>query len=177
MLEIKLVNYQAPEPESPYLKNRLYRLNTPGHEFRFKSKRKLLRFLADLNRHLNLVVHDMNFLAADVYREYRVYYFHLSPRDRAQTEASFAGINKMFRLLVTRSNSPSSNGYTYAWTRRILDSMEDVTRLLQLQPMNKISTMQRYRLENLLQRITTLRSQVGWYPEEGYVERKDYDVW
>lgn len=166
MHEIKLIQYTRPDKTSGKTSERLYSVWVPNNErFYFTSKRNLLRWLAELNRHLNQLAHELNGLTADCFAEYRYYYFHLNTIERGEIESLFNGINRMFGLLVTRSQSANGNAFTYDRLNNIASGLLDIVANLERNPLNKISTVQRYRLQNLRLRITRVRDSLAWFPE------------
>jgi hypothetical protein len=168
MQEIKLIHFTLPEKESCWTRDNYYRFWVPGNRFYFKSMKKMLKFIADVNRNLNLTTHEINSLVADVYTEYRTYYFHLNSTERQKTDSKFSGLNKMFGLMIVRSEGPNGSSYVYDWLDKILISLQNIVKFLQQHPMNKINTIQRYRLENINMRITACKDRLKWFPNDGF---------
>jgi hypothetical protein len=162
---IKLEYYHRPDPGSSFTKNSFYRVWLPEREFRFQSKRATLKFLAELNKHLNGLAFDLNFICADVYSEFRVYFFHLSTVERNIIENRSAGASKLFGLLVTRSGSANGAAFTFDRFNHIVTAQLEILGILEGNSMNLINTVQRYKLENLKNRLEWVRGQLSVFPD------------
>lgn len=168
MQEIRLSFYTKPDKRSPYTQDHYYQFYIPGNRFYFTSKRNLLRWIAEINRNLNQLTSELNFLFADAYTEYRTYYFHLTSMERAEIEQRIRGAERMFGLMIVRSEGVNGCSYTYDWLAKIIKDLIDLVSHLQQHPMNKISTVQRYRLENLRLRLVACDDRLAWFPTNGF---------
>lgn len=162
---IRLCRWHRPEKKSPIMVNRYFRLFLDDRRFYFTSERKLTAFLNEINRHLNMMAMDINILVGECYMEYRFYFFHLDTLERNMCETQFAGINKTFGLLTERFDTVNGNGFTYQRFNRILLDLNAIVKHMEAHPTNNNSTVQRYRIKNLLSRIELSRERLKWHPD------------
>lgn len=175
MQEIKMVTYSRPDLQSSYTRHHFYRLNFPGLQMNFKSKKKLLAKLAEINRELNEHSHTLNAILADVYREYRYYYFHLTEAEIQSIEADLNAITKTFRMLITRSAGSSGNYFTFDRFRKLIYYLTNVVEVLERNRMNRLATVQRYRLKTLKTAIATVETALKRYsPEKEKIKFENY---
>lgn len=166
MQQIQLINYDRPKNGTGYIKDRYYRVHLNRDFVYFKSKKKLLRFMAELNAHLNTQAHALNRLTAEVHSEYRYYFFHFTQTERGKLENEFNGVNRLMGLLVTRSQTTNGNGFTYDRMYKIAGLLLKIIETLQMHPINKQSTVQRYRLKTLENAVAMVKSELKWLPEQ-----------
>lgn len=153
MQEIKLVNYTPPDKRGNMVRDRFYHVSFPSKRFRFSNRKQMLSFFAEVNRQLNEKAHELNRLLIEVFAEFRYYYFHLTYAERQSIETDFAGITKMFGMLITRSQSTNGNYFTFDRFSKIIQYMIGVVETLQRNSMNRLATVQRYRLKTLINSI------------------------
>lgn len=156
MKAIKLLHYKRPESGSSYTRDKYYWVSVNEKRFKFSSQKETLAFLAEINRRLNEQAHDTNATLADVYAEYRYYYFHLSQADTRAIETNLAAISKLFSMLVARSQMTNGNYFTFDRLRKINYNLQEILETLSRQPMNKLATVQRYKLKALKNRVEML---------------------
>lgn len=161
MQEIKIRHFTAPDRNSNMLRDKFYWVYVNGKRFKFSSKKELLAFLATVNRQLNDVAHAANRLTAETYTEFRYYYFHLTHADRSNCEQNFTALNKMFNMLIARSGGTNGNSFTFVRFNNIFEYLRSTIDILHRNPMNRLATVQRYRLKALKQSIDQLEFQLN----------------
>jgi hypothetical protein len=164
MQEIKLIHYSLPTHGTGKIKDRQYHVFVNDRPIYFSSKKKLLAWLADLNRHLNQQAHALNRLIGEVQMEYRYYFFHFDQAERNVIENQLNSINHLMGLLVTRSQTVNANSFTYDRLHRIASTLLLVMSALSDNPMNQLATVQRYRLKTITSAIETVALAVDILP-------------
>jgi len=74
----------------------------------------------------------------------------------------------VFGLMIVKSQGVNGNSFTYDWLKKILWHMNDIVATLQDHPMNRISTMQRYKLDNLQSRLKHISERLKCHPNDGF---------
>lgn len=175
MQNVKITSYSKPERDSVYtLQKKYYNIFVGNTTFYFKSERRLKLWLGELNRDLNELATECNFLIAEVFTEYRYYYSHYNSTERAHIEGIFKGLFRSFDMLTTRCNGHSSNSHAYHHFKVTLNAFTEIIDILGQHSMNKLATVQRYRLGNLKTRVEVAKIRLYTYPK-GYDKRKDYE--
>jgi hypothetical protein len=160
MQEIKIQSITPPYKGSHLTRDRFYYVNIPTKRFTFSSKKEALAFLASINRDLNELAHALNRLTAETYSEFRYYYFHLTSADRSSCEQNFTALNKMFNMLITRSAGVNGNHFTFVRFNNIFGYLIATIVTLERHSMNRLATVQRYRLKALKTSIDMLKMQL-----------------
>lgn len=171
MQQITLVQYEKPDRTSPFIKDKSYNCYAAGKRVYFKNRKKLLAWLAEVNRHLNLQAHTLNRLTAETYTEYRYYFFHMKTTEQAAVEADLQVIGKLFNMLMTRSSNAGGNGYTYMRMEKICMFLLNIISNLESNDMNRLATIQRYRLKGLRKAVENVESELKWLPPEKDFEK------
>ena len=166
MQKIELIHYTPPRYDTSYTKDRQYHVFLNDKTVYFKSRKTLLAWLADVNRQLNTHTHALNRLTGELAMEYRYYFFHMDQAQRQVLQSEFEGLDRLFGLLVTRSQSANGNSFTFDRLHKICDTMLRIVRTLDLHPMNKLATVQRYRLASLEMSVKTARIAIDTLPDK-----------
>mgnify|MGYP000227004531 CR=1 FL=1 len=156
MKAIKLIHFKRPEFGTSYNRDKYYWISINDTSYKFSSRKDTLAFLAEINRRLNEQAHDTNTTLVNVYSEYRYYYFHLNQADTRAIETNLAAISKLFSMLIARSQMTNGNFFTFDRLRKINYNLQDILETLSRQPMNKLATVQRYKLKALQNRVKML---------------------
>lgn len=164
---IKIVPTQVPDKESNRTIRKFYGVYVNHATLYFKSERRMMLWIGQLNEHLNIIAADVNILSIDVFTEYRYYFFHFKSPERRKTDGEFRAIDKAFDLLLTRTESPNYNSFAYQHLNTIINNMDSVLKRLHGHPMNKIATVQRHRIKTRMQRIDECRKRIQSFPK-GY---------
>lgn len=174
MQSIKLVRYTRPEKNTGWIIDKYYSIYLTQIKFYFRSEKRLLAWIAKLNQHLTLILHDCNSITIELYSEYRYYFFHMNSADRKICNGCFRGLDKAFDHLFEKQLAQSDNTYTFHFMKVILNQHLEVLKILHRQSINKTNSIQRYRLSLLEQRILAAKKMFRTYPD-GFDRKKVYD--
>jgi hypothetical protein len=167
MQHVLLLTYTPPDKKSSYTVNHYWTVLIPAAWLYFSSKRAMLAWFAELNRHLNGLAHDLNSLLATLYQEYRYYYFHLNDEERKLIDQELQQINRQFMRLVNPILNSRSNLIAYQHLSNILQGMNQILSTLERNDMNKLATVQRHRLNSLRQLLQYNEARYSEFPQNG----------
>lgn len=166
MQQIRIESYILPDKESAYIADKKYQVMVNGKTVYFTNRKHVKAWLADLNRHLNLSMQALNRLTAEVFAEYRNYYFHLKTTERQRLATKFAAIDKTFNLILSRSTFRSGIGMCFDFLRNICNALMEIIELLEIHPMNRLATVQRTHLRCLKSDIETRLEKIYILPAQ-----------
>lgn len=87
MKKIELKKPESPDKSTVYKKHKLYNVYLVKHTLYFTNKKDAEKFVAETNKFLNEILHDVNFRLIEVYRMYRLAWFYFAD--------SSHGVNRM----------------------------------------------------------------------------------
>lgn len=166
MQKINIKSFKWPNPDSSYIIDKKYKVFVEGESRYFTNRKHVKAWIAEVNRHLNTQMHSLNRLYAEVYAEYRNYYFHLDTPERQRFMVLFASVDKLFGLTLSRSSFEAGLSLSLEFLRKICRFLTEVVERLELHPINRLATMQRYRLKTLSNAISAVQMQLSNLPDE-----------
>jgi hypothetical protein len=129
MKEIKIDKYGLPDYSSVYIKQKQYSIFL-GNEtwYHFDSLKDTKCFLAETNRFLNDCIHELNYLYAIIFTEYRNnwFYFKSNLKIEDQIWNSFELIHRNFSKAVSHSQSVNGNVFTFNYLFNICTDLQQV---------------------------------------------------
>lgn len=167
MHQVRIEKYTAPDRTASYTRQHYWQVLLPMAWLYFSSKRQMLAWFAELNRHLNEVAHETNWLMAELYSEFRYYYFHMDRSERDRVHEAMRGMDNQFHQLVNPFDTLTGNYVVYMRFRNIHAAMADILKTLHANEMNKLATVQRHRLQSLQHKLHHLQQKVHHFPTAG----------
>lgn len=167
MHQIKLQNHTPPDRTHSMTRYHYWQVLLPQAWLYFSSRRQMMAWFAELNRHLNGMAQELNWLLADLLQEHRYYIFHMDKKERNAMRDEFRTIDGQFDQLLNPYDHIGGNYVVYMRFNNILKSAQRIILLLEANDMNKIATMQRHRLERLRHRADYIANRLLYYPTDG----------
>lgn len=128
MRQITIVHIEFPDHSSVYIKRKQYSVCLGNGSRTYHSTYKLAkRFMAETNRFLNDRLHELNYLYANIFSEYRKIWFYFKGVQNADTNIinCFNETDGYFVKVVTRGNTPNANSFIYGWIFSICDALNE----------------------------------------------------
>lgn len=103
MKDIKLIQYNLPNKTSVYTKHRQFSFWIGDRPFHFRSETKLKIRLAEINRDLTKILHELVWILRDIRIQYYDCWFLLDNQDNyslTEIKQNFIGIEKKLELLT-----------------------------------------------------------------------------
>lgn len=176
MKKVKISDIVLPEKSGKF-QNSFYKIPAGSdNSMKFKSIRNAKKYLSFLNKELNLILHECNFLYGIIFNEYRQIWFYLYNSDaisnrqilreiETNCKNNFETIDKTFNFMTSRSGtSVNDNFFVFNWLINIITAeiniSKEIVRLSELKKLyickNKFEILNSQALE-LLQKITFLK--------------------
>jgi hypothetical protein len=134
MKRIKLIHIAMPDFSSHYIRQKMYSVTLGNSVNKWFSNRKdALRYLATINRDLNLKLAELNYIYGFIFSEYRKnwYYFESTMKGNDnKINSLFQSINKSFELTVERSHYENGNHFTFSHLYKIIADLNQVGSIL-----------------------------------------------
>ncbi|MFW5804033.1 MAG: hypothetical protein ACOCWG_02260 [bacterium] len=137
MKKINLNKIHYPEKQSHYVKMKMYAIAIGnGHREYFTNIKDAKKYLAELNRFLNMRLHELNNLYFLSFGEYRRSWFVFGSDDpnmidhfqkmENNIKAKFDSIDFSFKYCVERSHWQNGNHFTFKHMASICDNLTDI---------------------------------------------------
>lgn len=100
-----------------------------GGWFVFNNKKDAKKFIADLNRDVNCVIEELNYLCAEVYTYYRANYLHMTD----DLSKSFQTVDHYFKMVFHHGcKMPNSVGNVIIHILKLVDTLQEIIEYLEL---------------------------------------------
>lgn len=137
MRKIRIDKVSIPDLTSHYIKQRMYSVSLGnGSTVWFSNEKQAYAHLADVNRVLNQVLHELNYIYGNAYMTYRTnwgYFYGTRKKDERIIKNTMSVIDRTFNLAVERCRSENGNHFTFTHLFNIINELESIlTMLLEL---------------------------------------------
>ena len=134
MRKIKIEHITNPDLSSHYIKQKMYSVSLGNQVTKwFSNEKDAKAFLAEVNRLLNQVIHELNYIYGNVFAEYRHNWGYFE-KDRMNAEKqiirSMQLIDRSFNLAVNRCRLTNGNHFTFSHLLNIINEIEHIIQIL-----------------------------------------------
>jgi hypothetical protein len=134
MKKIRIVNITNPDLTSHYIKQKMYSVSLGNGVTKwFSNEKDAKQFLADVNRLLNQVIHELNYIYGNVFLEYRHNWGYFDGT-RKQLEKDILRImqtiDRSFNLAVERAHLTNGNHFAFSHILNIINETEGIILIL-----------------------------------------------
>lgn len=121
MKKIKIQQITKPDKTSVYIRDKYYYIYLgDSRYYYFKNEVKARQFLAETNRFLNAVLHELNSMYSQILIEYRSIWFYIEGNLINLLPNQIYDLEKLFNLLIKKSSHYiNGNPYTMQYLNKI----------------------------------------------------------
>jgi len=160
MKQVKVTEIYPPDPRIiSRTMRKYYRIPAPGssYKFYFKNKKDAKKFAAGYSRHLTGILHEVNYIVAETYNDYRRLWFYL---DENNVSVLFRDIDERLVHLVRDTTSLhfqfSNFRNIFGWLHSILDQLMATATV-------KLRYNDKYHLKTLSKMLDLIESNLDAY--------------
>lgn len=144
-----------------------------GHTAQFSTLKSVRKYLVDTNRYLNFKLHEMNYILADLQRQYRrnwFYFDHNKNSEKAnlygmdrRCQNNFSRIAETFDLIIERSSFENGNQFVFTHFNNLFQRCREIAGDLQSLQRSKSNAVDVYELQVILERIRSVERDLKSY--------------
>ena len=117
MRKIRLINITIPDLSSHYIKKKMYSVSLGNKVTKwFSNEKDAMAYLASVNRLLNQVLHELNYIYGNILAEYRYNWGHFDTIRKNEEKVilkSIDIIDRAFILVIERCGLTNGNHFTF----------------------------------------------------------------
>lgn len=171
MKKISLKNIDPADKSSVYIKRKLYSIYlSEGRTFEFANKKDAVSFLADINRHLNMCLYELNMIYSQLYVEYREnWYYFLSDYRNANTglirmdqnlRKCFDSAQTCMDRIVFNTRGINGHSFVYSFFKSLCDALTQAATYLRQLHRLRSQMAQSAHMDIVAKRIARLQADI-----------------
>lgn len=134
MKKIELKKPESPDKSTVYKKHKLYNVYLVKHTYYFTNKKDAEKFVAETNKFLNQILHDVNFRLIEVYRMYRLAWFYFADSSHGvnrmyldrKIESELRNTETFLHRLIFNTKGYSATDFIFTFLRNSIDCIDRI---------------------------------------------------